>query len=352
MQDVIKVGLVGYGFGGRIFHAPFIDAVEGLALTAVVTSQADKVKADFHNVKVVKETAVLLTDPLIDLIVIATPNTSHFPLAQQALLAGKHVVVDKPFTIDTAEADTLINLAAEKGLLLSVYQNRRFDSDYRTLKRLVKQGKLGQVHTYQAHYDRHKPVVQDRWREWDEPGAGLLYDLGAHLIDQAVDLMGQPDSVWADLGYQRAGAQADDYFHVVLRFGQRRAILHGGSLVARPPFRFAVHGDAGSFIKQGLDPQEGALLAGERPYTPHWGVEPEGIHGQLFKPSGESVMVPSLRGGYEDFYAGMARAILQGDEAPVTAVSARNVIAIIRAAQESAKTGCIIDLRGWLRYKS
>ena len=349
MLENINVGLIGYGFGGRVFHAPFIDAVAGLSLTAVVTSQADKVAADFPDVRVVGDTAVLLTDPAIDLIVISTPNTSHFSLAEQALKAGKHVVVDKPFTIDTAEADALIDMAEKTGLILSVYQNRRFDSDYRTLKQLVEQGKLGQIHTYQAHYDRFNPTVGSGWRERDEPGTGVLYDLGAHLIDQAVDLMGRPDSVWADLGDQRAGAQADDYFHVVLRFGERRAIVHGGSLVAQPPFHFAVHGDGGSFIKHGLDPQEDALLAGKRPYSPGWGVEPEALHGELVKLNGESIRVPSLRGGYEDFYAGMVKAIVDGGDVPVTAVSARNVIAIIQAAQESVKLGQVIPLAGRLR---
>ncbi|MCP4426637.1 MAG: oxidoreductase [Chloroflexi bacterium] len=348
-RQVVHVGLIGYGYAGQVFHAPIIDTAVRLQLTTIVSSNPGKVTRDFSGVQVMSDVSALFSDAHIDLIVIATPNTTHFPLAQQALAAGKHVVIDKPFVIDTTESDILINLAAQTGAVLSVFHNRRWDNDYRTLTQLVKQGELGDVYTFQSHYDRHKPTVRDRWREWDEPGAGLLYDLGSHLIDQAVQLLGMPDSVWADLGCQRAGAQIDDYFHVVLRFGERRAILHGGSLVAQPPFRFAVHGSKGSYIKHGLDPQEAALLAGERPCNPGWGVEPKELHGELFKPNGESASVPSLRGRYEDFYAGMARAILEGERAPVTAVSARNVIAIIQAAQESAQTGQTIALSGRLR---
>jgi scyllo-inositol 2-dehydrogenase (NADP+) len=216
----------------------------------------------------------------------------------------------------------------------------------------VKQSKLGEVVTYQSHYDRYRPAVRDRWREWDQAGAGLLYDLGSHLIDQAVDLMGRPDSVWADLAHQRSGAQTDDYFHVVLRYGERRAILHGASLVAQPPFRFAVHGARASFIKHGLDTQEASLIAAQRPGARGWGEEPESSHGELITPGNEKELrerIPSLPGAYQTYYAGVARAILEGAPPPVSAIDARNVIAIIQAARESARTGCAIPLIERLR---
>ena len=275
--------------------------------------------------------------------VIATPNVSHAPLARQALALGRHVVVDKPFTLTTAAADGLIDQAAAAGLLLSVFHNRRWDADFRTLQQLLATGALGEVHTVALHFDRYRPVVRDRWRERDEPGSGLLFDLGAHLIDQALQLLGTPDTVWADLGRQRSGAVTDDFVHLLLRFGERRAILQMGSIVVDGGARIAAHGTAGSFLKRGLDPQEGALRAGQKPGAPGWGEESEDNYGLLSLPAGGDLLttrvVPSLPGAYETFYAGIAAALLDGAPLPVTAQQGRNVVAIIAAARASAATG-------------
>jgi scyllo-inositol 2-dehydrogenase (NADP+) len=333
MADLLLVGLVGYGFAGRIFHAPLIHATPGMRLAAIVSSRPEAVHSEWPQIKVVANLAALLADPQIDLVVLATPNQTHFPLAQAALQAGRHVVVDKPFTLTVAEADVLIDLAEEQGVLLSVFHNRRWDNDFLTIQHLIAQGALGEVMTLESHFDRFRPGVRDRWREWAEPGAGLLYDLGSHLIDQALVLFGSPDHVWADLGRQREGAQIDDYFHLVLRFGEKRAILHAGSLVVAPPFRFAVHGAKGSYVKQGLDPQEDQLKQGIRPGESGWGIESADDHGVYMPAGGEPVVVESRPGTYEAYYAGIVKTIRDRSPLPVTATAARKVISVIESAR-------------------
>src|ERR671922_157603 len=223
----------------------------------------------------------LLEDPAVELAVVAAPNALHHRLAGAALRAGRHVVVDKPLVTSSAEADELIGLAGEQGRLLSVFHNRRWDGDYLTVRHCVRAGLLGRVSTYIARYDRFAPRPAGGWREGAEPGAGVLWDLGAHLVDQALRLFGLPATVWADVGIQRPGAVADDYFHLVLGYGELRAILHAGSLVRAPGPRFEVHGDRGSFVKHGVDAQAVLLEAGERPGDPGWGIEPEDRYGTL-----------------------------------------------------------------------
>ena len=347
MQPPIDVAVAGFGLAGRVFHAPLIAAEPRLRLAAVISSQADAVRAAYPAAAVLPDLDAL--PPEVRLVVIATPNASHAPLARQALSQGRHVVVDKPFTVTTTEADELLDQAAAARLQLSVFHNRRWDADFRTLQQLVAEGALGDVMTAELHFDRYRPVVRDRWREQEGPGSGMLYDLGAHLIDQALQLLGTPDDVWADLGRQRPGALTDDYVHLVLRFGERRAILHVGSLVTDGGYRFAVHGTAGSFLKRGLDPQEAALQAGGRPGAADWGREPAENHGRLIQPAGGDAVVerpvPTLPGAYQTFYAGVAAALLDGAPLPVSARDARNVIAVIEAARESAAGGRVVDLR-------
>ncbi|MCB0035081.1 MAG: oxidoreductase [Anaerolineales bacterium] len=334
----INVGLIGYGLGGKIFHAPLIAAVEGLTLHTIVSSRRDEILEDYPAVNVESDPAALWDNPAIDLVVVATPNTSHHPLAKAAILANKHVVMDKPFTITTADADELIALAHEHEVMLSVFQNRRWDNGFLTIKQLLKNDTLGRLYSYEAHFDRFRLEVQDRWREQDEPGAGMLYDLGAHLIDQALHLFGRPETIWADLGQQRPGAKTVDYFHLILGYGSLRVILHSGTVVQRPPFHFALHGEKGSFLKRNLDPQEDDLKAGLRPWDDGWGTEPESEYGELFTMSDGltiSGRVQSLPGAYEAYYAGVEQAIRQHTLPPVTAEEGRLVIAMIEAAMVS-----------------
>src|SRR5579859_3966299 len=269
----LNVALVGYGYVGKTFHAPLIAATPGLTLHTIVSSRPDKVRADYPSVKVHPDLAAALADPAIELVVIATPNELHAPQAHRALEAGKHIVVDKPFTLTVEEAEGVIVHARNANRLLSVFHNRRWDADFLTLQRLMGKGKLGKIREFISHYDRFRPVVRDRWREWDVPGAGTWYDLAPHLIDQALVLFGQPDGISADIQKQREGAKAPDYFHAVLFYQDIRVILHSSCLVADSRFRFAAHGTKGSLVKHGLDRQEDALKIGRIPGDAGWGED-------------------------------------------------------------------------------
>lgn len=341
----IRVGLVGYGLAGSVFHAPLIESVEGLSLAAIVTSQAEKVKRDYPDVGVVPAFEELLGRDDIGLVVIASPNVTHHDFARRALEAGKHVVVDKPFVIHAAEADDLIELARRREVVLSVFQNRRWDNDFLTVRHLLESGLLGEVTTYECHYDRFRPEVQKRWREEPLPGSGSLYDLGAHLVDQALVLFGTPESVWGDVRAQRPGAQVDDYFHLVLGYGRRRVILHAGSLVRETPPRFQLHGNKGSFIKYGLDPQEDQLKAGMRPGDAGWGEDEAALYGDLTIDIGDLVVkgkITTLGGHYEAYYQGMVEAITRGSPAPVAPGDARNTIRVIECALQSQQEQRVI----------
>ncbi len=332
----IRVGLVGYGMAGSIFHAPVIAAVEGLRLTTVVSGRPADVARDLPGVAVVGAAEAAFADPAIDLIVIATPNTTHAALAQAALEAGKHVVIDKPMTTTLAEADALVALAARQGRMLSVYHNRRWDGDFLTIRTLLADRRLGEVYAYEAHYDRFRPEIKAGWRERALPGSGVLFDLGSHLVDQALVLFGLPETVTADVFAQRPGARVDDYFHIVLGYGKRRAIVHASSLVREPGPHFTLHGDGGSFVKYGLDTQEAALKAGRPVGAPGWGDDDPTAFGRLVDASGARETIPTLPGSYAGYYAAVAAAIARGGPVPVSAESARDVIAVLEAARRSA----------------
>jgi scyllo-inositol 2-dehydrogenase (NADP+) len=344
----INVGLVGYGLSGSVFHAPLIEKVEGLALTTVLSSNPEKVHKDYPNVAVVPTLNRLLDDKNISLVVISTPNDTHYDFTKQAIEAGKHVIVEKPFMIHTADADELIELAHQRNVMLSVYQNRRWDNDFLTIRHLLQTDLLGEVNTYEVHYDRYRPTVNDRWRERPIAGSGTLYDLGSHLIDQALFLFGTPDSVWADVRAQRAEAKTDDYFHLVLGYPHQRVILHAGSLVREPGPHFQIHGSRGSFIKYGLDSQEDALKAGKRPGDPGWGEDTEKDYGELTVDAGELTVkgkIKTLTGGYERYYQGIVEALTQGKPAPVAAEDGRNTIQVIEYALQSQKEQRVITFQ-------
>ncbi|NID05357.1 oxidoreductase [Luteibacter jiangsuensis] len=333
----IRTGLIGYGTAGAVFHAPLIAAASGLRLTAIASRRAEEIARDFPEAKAYENPQSLIDDPDIELVVIATPNETHAALARAALEAGKHVVVDKPFTLDAGEAEALIALADAAGRKLSVFQNRRWDSDFLTVRRLVDDGRLGGIAYYEAHFDRFRPEIKQGWRETEAPGAGLLYDLGAHLIDQALVLFGLPHAVTADVARQRAAARADDYFHVVLDYGRRRAVLHASVLVRDPGPRYLVHGDGGSFVKYGIDSQEAALREGRRPGGEGWGEDDPALFGRFTDADGTAATIDSLPGRYTAYYDGIAASIRDDAPLPVEAREARDVIRVIEAAQISAR---------------
>jgi predicted dehydrogenase len=338
MDTPLKVALVGYGFVGKVFHAPLIQATPGLALHTVVSRDAEKVHADWPDVAVTPDADAVFSDARIDLVVIASPNGTHAPLAIAALAQGKHVVVDKPFTVTLQEAHEVIAAADSANRLVSVFQNRRWDADFLTVQRLIADGELGRVAEFHSHFDRFRPVVQDRWRERDEPGGGLWYDLGPHLLDQAVQLFGLPQAVNADIARLRDGAKAPDYFDVTLRYPGHRAILHASALVAGNGLRFAVHGTQGSYLKHGLDVQEDQLRAGVVPGTDGWGVDTRA--GELVQER-EGRLVAAVAhaevGDYRRYYAGMRDAIQLGHPVPVTPQQALDVMRLIELGMRSSE---------------
>ena len=320
--DIIRVGLVGYGLAGKAFHAPLIRACDRLRLAAVLSSRGAP-----NQVGSMPELIACS-----DLIVVASPNATHFPIAKQALEAGRHVVVDKPLTVTVDEADELIRIAAERKRVLSVFHNRRWDADFLMVRDILPQ--LGDVLLFEANWDRFRPEIKMGWREDAGPGAGLFNDLGSHLIDQALQLFGMPDAIDADIEAQRAGAAVDDYFDVTLHYGVRRVCLRSSTLVAAPRPRFAIHGAGGSFMKHGLDPQESQLKSGMDPTDPAFGVDSN--DGKIIAPDGSSKPVRSGRGNYRAFYDGLAAAILDGAPVPVLAADARAGLALIHLARSAS----------------
>jgi predicted dehydrogenase len=338
MAVPIGVGLIGYGFAGKTFHAPVFAGIPGLRLAAVASSNPARVTADWPEVVVEASPEALIARPDVDLVVIATPNQTHFDLARRALATGKNVVVDKPFTVTVAEARELTALAAQTSRLLSVFHNRRWDADFLTLRQLIGAGHLGRVVLFESHFDRYRPVVQGRWREQAAPGSGLWHDLGPHLLDQAVQLFGLPDAIQGDLVAQRDRAVTDDYFHVQLRYGPMRALLHGSALVATQGPRFVVHGTSGSYVKYGMDTQEDALKAGGRPPAAGWGVDTR--NGELttwHDDFAETRAIPTTPGNYAAYYAAVRDAIRGQAPNPVAPEGALQVMMLLELAVQSAQ---------------
>jgi predicted dehydrogenase len=337
----VRVGLIGYGFSGKTFHAPLIASVVGLELCAVSSRDADKVQADFPGMAVPADPHALIAAEVIDLVVIATPNETHAPLARAAIAAGKHVVIDKPFTLDLDEARGLVALAEDRGVLLTVFHNRRWDSDFLTVRAAIDAGIVGDVTHFESHFDRFRPDVRDRWRERSGPGSGVWYDLGPHLVDQALLLFGLPDTVQASLATQRPGAMTDDWAHVVLSYGERRVILQASMLVAGGVNRFTVHGTAGSMTKRCADRQEAQLLAGMRPGDVNWGEDPDPL--VIHAAAGQREQ-PAIPGDQRQYYRGIATALRGTTKTPVDPIEALAAMAVVEAAVLSAKTGAAVSL--------
>ena len=337
MENPLNVALVGYGFVGKFFHAPLIQATPGLTLHTVVSRDAAKVQADWPELTVVSDARTAFADPAVDLVVIASPNDTHAPLAIAALERGKHVVVDKPFTLTLQEARDVVAAASRAERLVSVFQNRRWDADFLTVRRLIEEGTLGRIAEFHSHFDRFRPRVQDRWRERDAPGGGLWYDLGPHLLDQALQLFGAPLAINADIARLRDGARAADYFDVMLRYPHHRAVLHASTLVAGNGLRFAVHGTRGSYLKHGLDAQEDQLRAGVVPGAPGWGMDPRA--GEVVLERDGHLVAEIARaeaGDYRRYYAGIRDAILHGAKPPVTPQQMLDVMRLIELGLQSS----------------
>lgn len=340
-----NVGLIGYGVGGAIFHAPMIAATPSLRLARIASRSADPdaLTRAYPGVTRDDTPQAMLDDPAIALVVVCTPNASHYALAKAALQAGKHVVVDKPFVLSSAEGEELVALAKEQGLLLSVYHNRRWDGDFLTLRHTVASGELGPIHTYRAHFDRYSPQVKRSWKSEAQPGSGVLWDLGSHLIDQALQLFGLPRAVTAQVCIQRQGAQVEDAFELVLDYGDRKAMLHASALVRAPGPRYEVHGAQGSFIKYGVDTQEDTLKGGGRPGDAGWGHDLPANYATITGADGASRVIASIPGDYRTYYAGIHQAIAEGTPPPVAAEDAVAVVRVIECAYRSHRERRTID---------
>lgn len=344
-MQIIKVGLIGYGFSGRTFHAPVLNSVPGMVLHAVASSRPIEVQADWPHALIYAEPADLLANPDIDLIVIASPNQTHYPLAHAALTAGKHTIVDKPFVLHSTEARQLIAFANQQHRLLSVYHNRRWDSDFLTIQALLAQNTLGRIVNIESRFDRFRPQVCLRWRESALPGSGLLYDLAPHLIDQALLLAGPPQALFAEIALQRDQAVTPDFFQLTLYYEQLRIQLSAGCLVNTPTPRFIIHGTQGSYTKYGLDPQEDMLKEGETPLSPGWGVDMNAgfIHTTQDNESHHQE-IENLPGCYEAYYHGIAYAIAHRTPPPVLATAGLDTIKLIEAALQSAQEKRLISV--------
>ncbi|WP_374334830.1 oxidoreductase [Leeia sp.] len=336
MTAPLRVGLIGYGYAGQTFHAPLLGSTDGMVLNRICSSKPELVQRDWPGCMVDAYPMQTLQHPEVDLVVIATPNDSHAPLAAAALRAGKHVVVDKPFTLTVTEAEALLALAEQQQRVLSVFHNRRWDADFLTLQQLLADGVLGQVCHVESRFDRFRPQVRERWRERAELGGGLWYDLGPHLLDQAVCLFGLPQRLQAQLHTVRPGGSRDDWAHVLLDYGSLQVELRASMLVGGGLPRFAVHGTQGSWIKHGLDVQEQQLQQGIRPGHADWGLDP--VPGLLL-PERDHAQPASPRGNYPAYYAGIRDCITQGQPNPVSATSALHVMRLLERAQQSAAEG-------------
>jgi predicted dehydrogenase len=324
-----------------VFHAPLISATPGLTLAVIGSRQATAVQSAYPDAEPVSDPLSAARHPDVDLVVIATPNDSHAPLAEAALRAGKHVVVEKPFTVALAEARALAALAAQVERALSVFQNRRWDSDFLAVRREITGGRIGEVVELRSEMSRYRPEVRERWRERAGPGSGVWYDLGSHLIDQALVLFGPPESVQADLQIQRRGGSAVDWFHAVLGYGPMRVILASSMLATDAPARFLVRGTKGSLTKRGWDVQEGQLLSAMKPGSPGWGVDPDPL---VFVGADEGapmeLAVPA--GDYPAYYTSIRDAVRGEAALPVTPAQATTVMAVIESGMRSSAEGRVI----------
>lgn len=333
MKRLIQAGLAGYGMAGQVFHAPLLNAEPSIQLKTVLERSSEQALLKYPEVSIKKDYQQLLADRELDLIVIALPNQWHFPYAKQALEAGKHVVVDKPFCIRSEQAEELIDLAEKKGLLLSVFQNRRLDGGFLTVQQIIEDQKLGDLKEYEAHFDRYRPQIKtNAWRESGDAGSGILYDLGSHLVDQAYHLFGEPKSVSGIVETQREGAKTDDYFQLTLEYEDFKAVLSAGMLVEKETPHFQIKGSLGEYVKFGLDPQESQLKAGMSPLDEAFGVETEDRWGSLT--SGSKVeKLPTQKGVYTEFYRNVAAAIVGEEALNVPAHDALFNIRIIESFQ-------------------
>lgn len=339
MKEKIRTGLASYGMSGRVFHAPFLEVNPAYILKTVLERTPKGSKEKYPGVNIVTSYEELLSDKNIDLIVVNTPDHTHYELAKKALSAGKHVIVEKPFVVESSDGEELIKIAEEKNLVLSVFQNRRWDGDFLTVKKVIKDGLLGRLVEYEAHFDRYRNFIKENtWKEEEEKGTGVLYNLGSHIIDQALVLFGLPELVNANIRTFRDGGKVNDYFDIRLEYANFRVILKSSYLVREPGPRYILNGTKGSFVKFGVDPQEEQLNKGVLPVGKKWVKEKEDFWGLLNTSiNGKDVRerIKTLPGNYNKFYNNVYKAIIGDEELAVKPGEALDVIRIIEMAIRS-----------------
>jgi scyllo-inositol 2-dehydrogenase (NADP+) len=348
---MVRVGLIGFGLAGQAFHAPVVRGVAGMELACILERRGSKGRERYPEVRVARTLAEVLEDESIRLCVVATPNDSHFEIARACLIAGRDVVVDKPFTTTLTEAEELVRLATERGRLITVYQDRRWDGIFHTVRKIVVDGTLGTIAEYEARFDRFRPQPKPgAWRERaNQPGAGVLFDLGPHLIDQALVLFGEPESITASAFCQRPTSEVDDAFDVCMEYPGLRASLRARIIAFAPGPHLLIHGTKGSFVKYGMDPQE-ARLRGDNPpdgkdWGAEWGLEPEEFWGTLSLVGEPSHKVRTERGDYRGFYANVRDAIEKGAALDVPPQQALRVMRAVLLAHKSSREGRQV---GWV----
>ena len=349
MSKKIITAIVGFGMSAEYFHAPFINANPNFILKKIVERKTGKSKQVYPHINIVRSYEEILNDPGIELIVITTPNSTHYEMGKQALLAGKHVVIEKPFTRSSIEAGELIDIAEEKEKVLAVYQNRRWDGDFLTVKKIIREKPLGELVEYRSHFDRYRNFIKpSSWKEEGTAGTGLLYDIGPHLIDQALNLFGKPETIFADLRVQREGSKIIDNFELILSYGKLKVILNSGFLYLHPLTRFALFGTEGAFIKNGLDPQEDMLKKEGYTNSPEWGKEPGNLWGVLYSQAGgieHQRKIKTAAGCYQKFYENIFDAIVNDAPLAVKPEEAYTTIRIIELAIESSNRKSIINFK-------
>lgn len=352
-MESIKVGLAAYGMSGQVFHAPFVHTNPHFELYKIVERNKELSKERYPYATIVRSFEELIQDPEIELVVVNTPDITHYDYARKALEAGKHVVVEKPFTSTAAQGEELIALASEKGLMLSVYQNRRWDADFLTVQEILSHQLLGRLVEYESTFARYRNFIKPgTWKETGKDGGGLTYNLGAHLIDQAILLFGMPEAVFADIDTVRTDGKVDDYF--MIRFLRPalapdvKVTLKASYLMREAEPRFVLHGTLGSYVKHGVDKQEAALLRGEMPGGPHWGEETEEELGLIHTEIDRQVICrkyPGIPGDYGRYYQNIYEHLRLGKSLQTGARDILNVIRVIEAAYRSGQERKIIDLK-------
>jgi scyllo-inositol 2-dehydrogenase (NADP+) len=347
-MKVINTALCSFGMSGWVFHAPFISIHPGFNFYGVWERTKNLAEKKYSGVKTFRSLEELLADGNIELVIVNTPSVTHFDYAKQVIQSGKHCIVEKPFTATVQQAEELINLAQKKNVKLSVYHNRRYDSDYKTIKKILDETWLGEIVEAEFHYDRFVPELSYKaHKETPTPAVGALYDLGSHLIDQALQLFGMPLAVFADITINRPGSQVDDYFDLKLFYPNHRVILKSSYYVREAMPGYQIHGKKGSFIKHKTDVQETDLQAGKIPGGEDWGKEPDSQKGLLHTEKDGKIikeLIPSLKGNYGDYYDGMYNAICNDAAVPVAGEDGMKVIKIIETAIQSYKEKRVTDL--------